>query len=132
MVKEPGSAFIGYATPPTGDALGILTAMTDYLVEGDYSMDYLVALLCDGTATNTGKKNGVICRFERFLGRPLQWLVCLYHFNELPFRALVKDIVGPSTGPGNFPGDIGKEIHTCETIPVNKSNSQRSFAQSIM
>lgn len=127
MIKEPGSAFIGYATPPAGDAETVLEAMAEFLENQEFSTDHLVALLCDGTPLNTGNMNGIMCRFERFLGRPLQWLVCLYHFNELPFRALVKDIVGKPTGPSSFPGEIGKEIHTCETMPVMKSNIQRSF-----
>lgn len=122
MVKEPGSLFMGYVTPAKGDAIGILTAMKNYLVTEDYSLDDLVAILCDGTATNTGNKNGVICQFERLLERPLQWLICLFHFNELPFRALVTSTIGNPSGPKAFPGVIGREIHTCENMPVINLN----------
>lgn len=121
MLKEPGSFFIGYVTPINGDAATILTEMSNYLRAEDYSLDHLVAILCDGTAVNTGNKNGVICRFERLLERPLQWLLCLFHFNELPFKALLTSILGKATGPRTFPGIIGREIHICENMPVINS-----------
>lgn len=114
IVKEPESKFIGYVTPNDGCAQTILQAITDYLVKEDYSLDHLVAVLCDGTATNTGNKGGIICRLERFLERPLQWLMCLFHFNELPFRALIYHFIGKPNGPNVFKGPIGKDIHSCE------------------
>lgn len=50
------------------------------------------AIGCDGTVVNTRNNNGVISLIENEIGRPLQWLVCLFHGNEfflpsfLPFR----------------------------------------------
>lgn len=119
MVKEPGSRFIGYVTPANSTAAAIATALTNYLVTEDYSLRHLVAISCDGTPTNTGNVGGVICLLEKQLQRPLQWLVCLFNFNELPFNALFKGIVGPATGPRTYSGPIGKGIHTCENIAVN-------------
>ncbi|GBN82106.1 hypothetical protein AVEN_111204-1 [Araneus ventricosus] len=44
----------------------------------------LILLGCDGTVVNTGVFNGVIHRLELKLQRPIQWIICLLHFNELP------------------------------------------------
>ncbi|ESN93198.1 hypothetical protein HELRODRAFT_181119 [Helobdella robusta] len=52
----------------------------------------LVAIGCDGTAVNTGHKNGVIVLLEKHLKRPLQGFVCLLHANELPFRHLFSSL----------------------------------------
>ncbi|GBM69658.1 hypothetical protein AVEN_124441-1 [Araneus ventricosus] len=46
----------------------------------------LVVVGCEGTAVNTGWKNGLIRRIEIHLRKSLRWAVCLLHFNELPFR----------------------------------------------
>lgn len=77
MVKEPGSKFIGYVTPNKGDANEIVTAMNAFLLKEDFSLCNLVGILCDGTAINTGNKNGVICQLERILERPFKWLLCV-------------------------------------------------------
>lgn len=50
------------------------------------SLHTVLALACDGTNVNTGRIGGAIRTTERMLGRPLHWLVCLLHENELPFR----------------------------------------------
>lgn len=68
------------------------------------------AILCDGTSVNTGRVSGVIKRLELFIGRPLQWLICLLHFNELPFRHIFSEMDGPSIGPVNLCGPIGKQL----------------------
>ena len=64
------------------------------------STESLLALVCDGTNNNTGKRNGIIRKLEESLGRPLQWLVCLLHFNELSFRKHFATVDGgTTTGP---------------------------------
>ena len=50
------------------------------------SVESIHGVVCDGTNNNTGKSNGIIRKLEENLGRPLHWLVCLLHCNELPFR----------------------------------------------
>lgn len=118
IVKEPGSKFIGYVTPSEGSASGIQTAIVEFLLKNDYNLDHLVAISCDGTVTNTGYKGGAITYFESYLRRPLQWLICLFHFNELPFTALLRTWLGKQRGPGLWPGDIGVGIRTCMDSPV--------------
>lgn len=68
-------------------------------IRGSRSETTLRALVCDGTAVNTGKYNGVIRKIELHLGRPLQWLICLMHANELPLRKLIEVVDGKTTGP---------------------------------
>jgi len=43
---------------------------------------------CDGTNVNTGAVGGVIRLLEEHLNRPLQWLVCMMHANELPLLTI--------------------------------------------
>lgn len=119
IVKEPDSKFIGYATPTVGTGVGIQNAIVNFLNDKNYNMDHLVAISCDGTVTNTGYKNGVIAFMERYLQRPLQWFVCLFHFNELPFNALLRAFLGKQKGPGIWPGEIGTGIQNCKNYPVS-------------
>lgn len=88
LVKEPRSKYIGYVAPQenghtSSKALPTVTTMLQYLKDENYSLDFLVAISCDGTNTNVGLKGGIIFFIERQLQRPLQWIVCLFHFNEL-------------------------------------------------
>ncbi|GBO13434.1 hypothetical protein AVEN_196097-1 [Araneus ventricosus] len=73
---------------------------------------------CGGTVTNTGWKNGVINRIENHVGRPLQWSICLLHFNELPFRHIFQQIDGQTAGPKCVSGPIGQEFTCYEKLPM--------------
>ena len=81
-------------------------------------MDDVAAIVCDGTAVNTGRKGGVIKRLEDRLNKPLQWLVCLLHTNELSLRNLTKELDGCTCGPKDFGGLIGKQLVGCELLDV--------------
>lgn len=118
IVKEPGSYFISYVTPAIATGGAIAMKMFDYLEENDISLEHLVAVGCDGTSVNTGKRSGAIASMEGYLEHPLQWLVCLFHFNELPFTALLKKMLGKASEPRNWPGVIGELLRNCEKIPV--------------
>lgn len=76
------------------------------------------AIGCDGTVVNTGKDNGVIRLFEKNLQRPLQWIICMFHLNELPLRHLFNKLDGSTIGPSSSIGPIGKLIENCEKLPV--------------
>ncbi|GBN17085.1 hypothetical protein AVEN_91978-1 [Araneus ventricosus] len=76
---------------------------------------------CDGTAVNTGHIGGVICLIEREIARPLQWVVCQLHSNELPLRHLIEYLDGPTTGPQGFSGPIGKMLSNCKHLPINET-----------
>ncbi|GBM06554.1 hypothetical protein AVEN_220006-1 [Araneus ventricosus] len=71
-----------------------------------------------GTATNTGQKNGVILNIELKIQRPLQWLICLLHFNDLPFKDLNKYLNVETTAPASFSGKIVKRLTNCEKLPI--------------
>ncbi|GBN80214.1 hypothetical protein AVEN_273288-1 [Araneus ventricosus] len=88
------------------------------------AIDQLGVIGCDGTVTNTGWKTGVICQIEKQVKRPLQWGVCLLHFNELPFRYLFINLDGETIGPKSSDGPIGTQLSKCEKLPVEhfKSN----------
>ena len=45
------------------------------------------------------------------LDRPLQWLVCVLHLNELPFKHLFEFLDGITSGPNSFKCPIGKAIN---------------------
>lgn len=118
LIQEPGNIFLGHVTPNSGSSEDIATSIISYLTSNDISLDELVVIGCDGTNVNTGLKNGIIRRIETHLGKPLQWAVCLLHFNELPFRHLFQYLDGKSTGPNSLKGPIGGKLIKCETLPV--------------
>ncbi|GBL75056.1 hypothetical protein AVEN_243840-1 [Araneus ventricosus] len=98
IIQEPGSVYIGHVTPTSGSSEDIVTSIISYLSGRGISLEKLVVIGYDGTAVNTGWKNGLIRRIEIHLGKPLQWVVCLlHHFNELPFRHLFQYLEDKST-----------------------------------
>lgn len=80
IIKEPGSVYLGYVSPNSDSSKDIVTSITARLAEQGVSLEYLDVIGCDGTNTNTGWKGGAIRQLEVYLGRPLQWAVCLLHF----------------------------------------------------
>ncbi|KAK4881795.1 hypothetical protein RN001_005114 [Aquatica leii] len=82
------------------------------------SLEDTLAIGCDGTVTNTGKYGGVIRLLEKRLHRPLQWIICLLHLNELPLRHLFAKLDGTTTGPNTYSGAIGKLLDDCEKRSV--------------
>lgn len=119
ILKEPQSEFLGYATPAKRTGVEIQMAMVNFLCAEAKALDYLVAICCDGTVVNTGFKSGVNACLEKFIQRPLQWNVCLLHFNELPLKTLITHLYGKQVGPGIWPGAFGSEILACEKYPVS-------------
>src|SRR6218665_2745914 len=77
---------------------------------------------CVGINVNTGAVGGVICLLEEHLNRPLQWLVCMMHANELPLRHLINKVDGVTQGTKGFSGIIGRALMTCELLPVENSS----------
>ncbi|GBM90723.1 hypothetical protein AVEN_197234-1 [Araneus ventricosus] len=75
---------------------------------------------CEGTVVNTGFFNGVIRRHELKLHRPIQWIICLHHFNEFPLQHLFEP---KSSGSSSYIGDIGRNLKACEKLPLVAFNS---------
>ena len=65
----------------------------------------------DGTATMTGKNSGCISSLENMIGRPLQWIVCLLHLNELLLSHIFQELDGKTKGPDSFSGTIGRQLN---------------------
>lgn len=64
----------------------------------------------DGCNVNVGNHEGAIVVLEKLLGKPLQWFICMLHGCELPFRALVRELDGGTTGPFSLKGPIGSTL----------------------
>lgn len=116
LIQEPKSRFLGYTAPLSGKAIDIANSILQYFSENYLTMSEIVCIGCDGCTTNTGKYNGVIRKLEEKLGRPLQWVICQLHSNELPLRHLVEMLDGPTDGPKGFVGPVGRSLKTCHTL----------------
>ena len=77
----------------------------DVLAENN-STDTLEAIVADGTAVNTGWKDGFISHVERDLNTTVLWLICMLHGNELPLRHPFSYCEGRlgTSGPDSFRG----------------------------
>ncbi|KAJ8869462.1 hypothetical protein PR048_028453 [Dryococelus australis] len=79
--KEPGTTYIGHVSPFASSSTDMTPSIISHLPERVISLKMLQVNGCDGIVTNTGWKNGIIRQLELHVGRPLQWSVCLLHFN---------------------------------------------------
>lgn len=70
-MQQPGSVYRGQVTRPTGKSEDIENAMLSFPESEHYPVDKIIAVGCDGTNANTGRKNGTISRMEHRLQRPL-------------------------------------------------------------
>ena len=102
--------YLTHSTPSETTGKGLSSDMLEVLAEVN-SLDTLKAVCCDGTATNTGWKSGMVAHLERELQRKLLMLSCMLHANELPFRKLFDSCDGNhgTTGPESFGGPMGKK-----------------------
>lgn len=121
IIKEPDSVYVGHVTPQSGSASHISKSLITFLLEDrNFDINGLVAIGCDGTNCNTGRKGGIIRLIEEHFQKPLQWLICLLHANELPLRHLIQHLDGKTSGPNAFLGPIGKALSDCEKLPIIK------------
>lgn len=118
LIQEPGSLYIGHVSPSSGSSNDIASSIISYLSTHNIPLDELDVIGCDGTVTNTGWKSGVIRLIELHIKRPLQWGVCLLHFNELPLRHMFISLDGVTTGPKSLSGPIGAQLSDCEKQAV--------------
>ena len=56
------------------------------MIQKFMSVFTILALSFDGCPANTGVDHGAVRHVEELVGRPLQWLVCVFHLDELVFR----------------------------------------------
>lgn len=109
IVSFPGEHYIDHVAPQSGKADDIAAEILSVIHETD-SSDSICAILSDSTNVNTGEHNGIIRQLEVALKHPLQWLICMLHLNELPFREVFKIVDGPTSGPSGFKGPVGSEL----------------------
>jgi len=119
VLKEPGTQLIGYVKLEGEDAEKKHIQLNEFFQSKSLYLEQLIGICCDGEPANTGVDNGVLRRFEKHLGRPLHWFVCLLHFNELPLRHLYAHLEkSVTTGPRSAHGKLSKEIESCEKVQV--------------
>lgn len=120
IIEEPNSKFLGHITPKSGTGKDIADRILEFLEDREHKKQLLnfTAIGCDGTVLNTGHNNGVISLLEEEIGRPLQWLICLFHGNELPLQHLFCKLDGKTKGPLMFKGEIGQQLENSTNLPV--------------
>ena len=98
-VSEPTGEYLTHVTP--NDATGRAIAKELVAVVRERNIK-LQVMGMDGTSVNTGIHNGVIRVVEQELEEVVQHIICLLHFNELPFRHELHAVDGVTSGPGKL------------------------------
>lgn len=110
LVSFPQGKYIDHVVPDTGKAIDVAQKIIS-VIKDTNSVCTLSGLVCDGTVGNTGIHGGVIRKVEESLGRPLQWLICLFHTNELPFRKYISVVSeGRTTGPSSSTSELTSKL----------------------
>ena len=123
--SEPGGEYLCHSEVSKGTGRDLANDFVDVLAEHN-SLDSVLAVVADGTNCNTGWRDGMIAHTERDLQRPLLWLICQLHGNELPLRHYFDQCDGGfgTSGPDSFNGPIGKackgDIHLLDTVEFEK------------
>lgn len=118
FVEEPNSYFIGHTTVPDKSSRTLGNSIDAFVTEKSIPEEKIKALSCDGTVANTGWKRGAIRIVEELWKKPLQWNICLLNMIELPLRALMTKLDGPTTGPKSFSGPLGKRLKEYNYLDV--------------
>ncbi|GBO18799.1 hypothetical protein AVEN_199579-1 [Araneus ventricosus] len=116
--ERPKSKYIGHITVSNGEAITIAKGIIEFLKQNEQGLSNLTVTGCDGTNVNMGVNREVIRHLEMKCGRPLQWIVCLLHANELPLRHLLQTLDGVTSGLRAFSGQIGIAIKTYEELAI--------------
>lgn len=109
IIAEPGGHYLHHVTPKSGHGVNIAKAIYKFLLSNSLQ-DKIMVVGGDGCNANVGWQAGAIHYLEMFLGRPLQWQICMLHGNELPFRALFTMYDGRTSGPQSFSGQLGRKL----------------------
>ena len=85
VVGEPGAYYLTHLSQE--NETGRTIAKEVYMsIKKTKLADKIKIIGTDGTACMTGKFNGFIRSLEELVNKPLQWVICLLHANELPLR----------------------------------------------
>lgn len=118
VVQQPGNHFLGFTSTTSGSSVIIFNAIKDMFAEKKILLTDLYAIGSDGTNTNTGWDKGIIQHFENLLHRPLHWLICVLHLNEILFKAVFVHLDGITKGPNQFSGAIGRQLEIAHTLEI--------------
>ena len=111
VLAEPGSRYLGHFSPTSGNAKDIADGLFAFCEEKQIDVTRIDSIGCDGTNVNVGWKSGILRRLEEKLKRPLHWIICQLHSNELPLRHLLIQLDGKTSGPRQFTGPIGRLLY---------------------
>lgn len=118
FVQQPNSFFIRHKSIPNKKGVTMSNCIQNFVEEKKICERDIKAVGCDGTVANTGHKAGAIRLVEVSWKRPLQWNICMLHMLELPLRALVTQLDGPTTGPNSYSGPLGKRMKACDNLDI--------------
>ena len=110
LIGEPGEYYLTHFSTEDGKGKTIAQKIFNNIVDTELH-NKLAIVGTDGTASMTGKYNGCIRSLEELLNKPLQWVVCLLHTNELPLRHVFTMLDGTTKSPDSFSGPIGKSLN---------------------
>ena len=93
IVGEPNGFYLLHVMPKDGTGYKIATSV--YSAIKDTALEQKLKIVgSDGTTVMTTKSKGFIASSETLTGRPLQWVICLLHLNELPLRHIFQNLDG--------------------------------------
>ena len=103
------SKYLTYRVLPNIGATGAVHAehVVDVLHKFN-NENTIEAILVDNTNANTGCEGGMMAILEKEFFKNLYTIGSSVHHNELPFRALFKNIDGCAKGPTVFSGSLEK------------------------
>ena len=132
MVGQPGEYYLSHFSTEDGKGRTIAQKIFNTIANTELH-DKLTVVGTDGTAAMTGKFNGCIRKLEELLNKPLQWVICLLHTNELPLRHVFTMLDGTTNSPDTFAGPIGKcltgDVSSWPVAANFKSISNPQFVQ---
>ena len=96
--------------PEDGTGYKIATSV-HYAIKDTALEQKLKIVESDETAVVTGKSKEFIASLETLIGRPLQWVICLLHLNELPIRHVFQNLDGVTSAPDSFSRPIGRQLN---------------------
>ena len=109
LIGEPGEYYLTHFSTEDGKGRTIAQKIFNTIVDTELH-NKLAVVGTDGTASMTGKYNGCIWSLEKLLNKPLEWVICLLHTNELPLRQVFTMLDGTTKSPDSFSGPIGKSL----------------------
>ncbi|GBM69452.1 hypothetical protein AVEN_140893-1 [Araneus ventricosus] len=111
-------------TPASRTGSDTTKCILKYLEDNDVDVNELESMVLKVQQQTHNGKNGVIQNIELKIQRPLQWFICLLHFNELPVNHLNEYLDREATGLASFSGKIGKHLTNCEKLPIINYRAQ--------